>query len=126
MDNNYIGWLEDDSKHSLDRVKERAVLNEKRARKMIELARKRGVRSEQCRWTVDRTFLESKCNDEIEAVAYNGYCFILQRQTLHCITVFALPKDFGKKKTYYGNNECRDYQIYARFCSIKTIRRMRL
>ena len=115
MDNNYIGWLENDSKHSLDRAKERAGLNEKRARKMMELARKRGVRSEQCRWTVDRTFLESKCNDEVEAVAYNGYCFILQRQTLHCITVFALPKDFGKKKTYYGNNECRDYQIYERF-----------
>lgn len=116
MDTNHIGWLENDSQHSLDRAKERAGLNEKRARKMMERARKRGIRSEQCRWTVDRTFLESKCNEKAEAVAYNGYCFILQRQTLHCITVFALPKNFGKKKTYYCNYGGRNYHINERFC----------
>lgn len=101
MDCNIYGWLEEDSQHSIVRAKERAGLNEKRARKMMELARQRGIRSEECRWNVDREFLESKCNEDVEAVAYNGYCFILERMTLHCITVFALPKDFGKKKTYY-------------------------
>lgn len=101
MDCNICGWLEEDTQHSLVRAKERAGLNEKRARKMMDLARQRGIRSEECRWNVDKEFLESRSNDEVEAVAYNGYCFILERMTKHCITVFVLPKDFGKKKTYY-------------------------
>lgn len=46
MDCNICGWLEDDSQHSIVRAKERAGLNEKRARKMMELARQRGLRSD--------------------------------------------------------------------------------
>ncbi len=29
------------------------------------------------RWNVDKKFLESKCNEKVEAVACNGCCFIL-------------------------------------------------
>ena len=116
MDGYCSGWLEEDSQNSIDRVKERAGLNKKRARKMMDLARARGIRSHECHWNVDRNFMESKCNDEVEAVAYNGYCFILERQTMHCITVFALPKNFGKKKTYYDKTSRRENQGYSRFC----------
>ena len=117
MDGIYFGWLEEDSQHSIERAKERAGFNEKRARKMMSLARNRGIRSQDCRWSVDRKFLESKCNEEVEAVAFNGYCYILERQTMHCITVFALPKDFGKKKTYYDSRNRRKMQCYDnRYC----------
>lgn len=113
----YSGWLEEDSKHSLDRAKEREGLNEKRARKMMDLARQRGIRSHECRWMVDKNFLESKCNEEVEAVAYNGFCFILDRNTQNCITVFQLPKDFGKKKTYYRNANRRESQkLFNLYC----------
>lgn len=108
----YSGWIEEDTKHSLIRAKERAGLNEKRARKMMELARQRGIRSEECRWNIDKEFLDSRCNEEVEAVAYNGYCFVLDRMTKHCITVFPLPKDFGKKKTYYRNRGRRENQSF--------------
>lgn len=97
----YVGWLEEDSEHSLKRAKERASLNRKRALRMIDCARTRGVRSEDCKWSIDRKFLDSRSSSEVEAVAYNGYCFILDRTTMNCITLFPLPKDFGKKKTYY-------------------------
>ena len=113
----YSGWLEEDTKHSLNRAKERAGLNERRARKMMDLARQRGIRSNECRWMVDKTFLESKCNEDVEAVAYNGFCFILDRDTQHCITVFPLPKDFGRKKTYYRSTERRENQrLYNMYC----------
>ena len=109
MDTNYVGWLETDSRHSLNRAKERAGLNEKRAKRMMDLARTRGIRSEECRWSVDRSYLESKANEGTEALAYNGYCFILEKETMNCITLFPLPKDFGKKKTYYQTSNRKDY-----------------
>lgn len=69
----FSGWLEEDSKHSLDRAKERAGLNEKRARKMMDLARQRGIRSEDCHWAVDKIYLQSRSDQDVEAIAYNGF-----------------------------------------------------
>lgn len=72
---------------------------------MMDLARTRGIRSEECRWSVDRSYLESKANEGTEALAYNGYCFILEKETMNCITLFPLPKDFGKKKNILSNEQ---------------------
>ena len=105
-ENNISGWLLEDSNHSYRRAKERAGLNKKRATKMMELAKHRGITSEGCRWSDDRKFLESRTNDEAIAMAFNGYCFIFERMTMNCITLFALPRCFGKKKTYYSLNRC--------------------
>ena len=101
----YSGWLEEDSKHSIRRAKQRMGLNRKRAQKMMDLARHRSLRGEDCKWSLDRKFLEEKSSEKTEAVAYNGYCFILDRDTMHCITVIPLPKCFGKKKTFYTENQ---------------------
>ncbi len=105
----YSGWLEEDTKHSISRAKERAGYNRKKAVKMMDLARTRGVRSEECRWSVDRKFLESKSDEQVVAVAFNGFCFVLDRDTMHCITMFSLPKCFGQKKTYYKSNDKKRY-----------------
>ena len=43
-------------------------------------------------------------DERIEALAYNGFCFIMERDTKKCITMFKLPKRFGKKKTFYSSN----------------------
>lgn len=92
--------------HSYSRAKERAGLNRKRAEKMIERARFRGIGYEDCTWSLDKKFLLRKTDDETKALAYNGYCFIFDRESLQCITMFPLPKHFGKKKTfYYSDNE---------------------
>ncbi|MDD3139928.1 MAG: hypothetical protein PHX08_13265 [Lachnospiraceae bacterium] len=69
----YEGWLMEDSRHSMMRAKERAGLNRKRAIKMMELARHRGITSGNCKWSCDRRFLESKSSDTTIAVAFNGY-----------------------------------------------------
>ena len=95
--------------HSYKRAKERAGLSRKRAERLIELARVRGIECDDCSWSLDRHFLEHKSDEDTKAVAYNGYCFILDRETLSCITMFDLPKHFGKKKTFYGSKD-RDYR----------------
>ena len=89
------------SRHSYDRAKERAGLNRKRAEKMIGLARVRGIEYEDCSWSLDKRYLQIRTDDKTKAVAYNGYCFIFNRETLQCVTMYSLPKRFGKKKTFY-------------------------
>lgn len=105
---NYAGWLWEDSEHSLNRAKERGGWNRKKALKMMELARKRGITSEECTWSLDRKFLDSRTDEDTIAVAYNGYCFIMERETMNCITMYKLPKHFGKKKTFYkATSKCK-------------------
>lgn len=65
---------------------------------MMELARQRGIRSEECRWNVDREFLESKCNEDVEAVAYNGYCFILERMNTYIALLYLLYQRISVRK----------------------------
>lgn len=95
---------ENDTVHCISRAKERAGLSSHKAKRFIELARQRGIRSTDCRWSLDRKYLEEKSNERIEALAYNGFCFIMERDTKKCITIFKLPKRFGKKKTFYSSN----------------------
>ena len=110
----YMQWEEENTMHSLDRAKERAGFNRKKAEKMMELARTRGIGFEDCKWSLDRMFLLNRTNEAAIALAYNGYCFIFNRDTADCITMYALPKHFGKKKTFYSTggkrNMCR-YEI---------------
>ena len=87
--------------HSVNRAKERAGMNYKKAQKMMNRARERGIGSESCRWSLDRQFLESRTNDTAKAIEYNGFCFIFDRETNTCITMYGLPPYFGKKKTFY-------------------------
>lgn len=101
--------------HSIIRAKERAGLNKKKAAKMMEIAKTRGKRSEDCTWSVDRRFLDKKSTEVSVAVAFNGYCFIYERETMKCITMFRLPKNFGQKKTYYKADK-RKYKYNFDYC----------
>lgn len=102
----YSGWLEEDSIHSINRAKERSGLNRKKALKMMELAKKRGITFEECKWSIDRKYLENRTDENALAIAYNGYCFIMDRDTMNCITMYKLPKTFGKK-TFYRESSCK-------------------
>ncbi len=93
----------ENSYHSVVRAKERAGLNRKKAQKMMDLARERGIGYEECRWAIDRKFLECRTNDACKAIAYNGYCFIFDKVSLNCITMYCLPPRFGKKKSFYSD-----------------------
>ena len=91
----------ENTRHSYVRTKERAGLSRKRAERLMELAKYRGIGYEDCKWRLDKDYLMNRTEDGIKAVAYNGYCFILNSETLECITMYGLPKHFGKKKTFY-------------------------
>ena len=86
------------SAHSLVRAKERAGFNEKRAKRMIDNAIERGIRASDCHYSCDRKFLEAKSAQGRTAIAYNGWCFIVDLEAKVCVTLLKLPKDFGKKK----------------------------
>lgn len=107
---NNLYSAEVNSRHSISRAKERAGLNIKKAQKLMDLARERGIGCEECRWSLDRQFLANRTNDTAKAVAYNGYCFIFDKVTNNCITMYGLPQYFGKKKkTFYTGRALRSY-----------------
>ena len=116
MNTLYEWSYELDTRHSMDRAKERAGLNAKKAKRLMDLARIRGIQSNDCRWSVDRRMLESKTDEDVIAMAYNGYCFIFDKQTMSCITLYALPKDFGKKKTYYQKYKSKSEKYTLEEC----------
>lgn len=103
MNELYAQWTDENTYHSINRAKERAGLNRKKAEKMMQLARERGIGFEDCRWSIDRNFLLMRTNESCKAIAYNGYCFIFDMETCNCITMYPLPRSFGRKKTFYNN-----------------------
>lgn len=98
---NYNNTEIQDTYHYFVRAKERGGLKQRRAQRMIDLARERGKRSNECRWSVDKQYLACRNDSDKEAIAYNGYCFIISKDTGSCITLYPLPADFGKKKSRY-------------------------
>lgn len=101
--------------HSISRAKERAGLNKRKASKMMEIAKTRGIKSEDCTWSVDKKFLENRTNDVVMAIAYNGFCFIYLKENMKCITMYKLPKNFGQKKTQYKSYIRKYRNFYDRY-----------
>lgn len=98
--------------HSLDRAKERLGFNEKKAMKMINLALTRGKTAEDfTSW--EREFLMGEARDEAIAIAYNNYCYIVNKDGF-CITMYPLPAWFGKKKHFYGKERIRNMKAFSR------------
>ncbi len=99
--------------HSIERSKERLGLNEKRAEKTIQLAIERGKDYTDFNSSRERKYLEQHTDSEVYAVAYNGYCYIINN-TGFCITVYELPEWFGKKKQYDGKTKIKNMKAYYR------------
>ncbi len=98
--------------HFIDRAKERAGINEKKAERMISLALERGKTSEDfTSW--EREYLKREEHDNCIAIAYAGFCYIFTYQR-DCLTVYQLPTWFGKKKHYNGKERIRDYKKYCK------------
>jgi hypothetical protein len=99
--------------HSIVRSKERLGLNERRAEKTIQLAIERGKDYTEFNSSRERKYLEQHTDSEVYAVAYNGYCYIINN-TGFCITVYELPEWFGKKKQYDGKTKIKNMKAYYR------------
>lgn len=98
--------------HSLERAKERIGCNEKAADKQFRLAMERGKTHEDfTSW--EQKYLAKEAYDGCVAVAYNGYCYIVNELGF-CVTVYHLPAWFGKKKHFNGKERIRNMKSYAR------------
>ena len=101
--------------HSLDRAKERTGLNEKNAAKLIDLALQRGKTADAfTSW--ERNYLTKEANDHCTALAYDGFCYIVNENG-YCVTMYPLPAWFGKKKHFSGKERIRNMKTYSRLYS---------
>ena len=98
--------------HSVERAKERAGLNERKAYKMIDHALERGKRAEYfTSW--ERDYLKGECKGNTTAIAYNNFCYIINEEGF-CVTLYPLPAWFGKKKHFNGKERIRNMKVYSR------------
>ena len=98
--------------HSIDRAKERARLNERKATKMIEYALKRGKSANDFN-SMERSYLEKEGQGGCTAIAYNNFCYIVNENGF-CVTLYPLPVWFGKKKRFDGKEKIRNPKKYSK------------
>ena len=102
------------SLHGIRRVRERCgVKNNAAAEMNIMRAIARGKCAEDfSSW--EHTYLKSEAHDGCIAIAYNGFCYIVNSKGI-CVTVHTLPQWFGKKRAFRGKERIRDRKRYLRY-----------
>lgn len=98
--------------HGLERAKERMDCNEKKAIRAIEGAINHGKRANDFK-SAERDFLKKHETDNCIAVAYNKFCYIINELGA-CVTMYALPAWFDKKRYYSGKERIRNLKAYSR------------
>ena len=101
------------TQHSIIRAKERINLNEREAIRKIDIALQRGKCAENYTTSRERKYLENQSKNAI-AVAYDNYCYLFSYQG-DCITLYALPEWWEKKKMYNGKEKIRKPRKYFSF-----------
>lgn len=99
--------------HGKEREKERAGLSGRRAKRQFQLALERGKRMEDFHSSMERDYLKNRTTDKTFAIVYNRYCYIVSDENV-VITVFAVPRWFGKKKNFDGKTRIRNIKKYER------------
>lgn len=96
--------------HGLERMKERVgVKNLKEAEHLASIVMERGDTFEDCRFKIDQEYLKNRTKNTQKAFAYNGFCYIINVKKGVIITVYQLPKSFGKKKANYFEKAGQKY-----------------
>ena len=96
--------------HSIQRANERTRYNGKSAIRFIENGITRGKTAEDFT-NEERKFLLNTAYDNCIAKAYNGFCLIINESN-KCVTLYPLPKWFGKKRYYKGKRRIRNAKRY--------------
>ena len=98
--------------HAVQRTQERAGFNFKRSTRFISNAVKRGLKADAFE-SAERDYLKSyEYNNGCHAIVYNSFCFIVNNSGI-CITMFELPKWFGKKRLFFGKERVRDTKKFS-------------
>ncbi len=98
------------TKHSLEKMKERKGIKAKKAARQLSNAIQRGKTYLDFS-SMERQYLENKEKADCRAIAYDGFCFILNENN-SCVTLYPLPKWFGRKKHFVGKTAIRNYRKY--------------
>lgn len=100
--------------HSVERVCERQNIKSKaKAMRKIQKALERGSGAE-CFQSWERKYMEEKKKGNCSPIAYDQYCYIVSEDGI-CVTVFSLPKYFGKRKHFDGKEKIRNVKKYEKF-----------
>lgn len=96
--------------HGLERFKERVgVKSIKEAEHLASVVMERGDTFKDCSYRIDREFLQGRTKGRQVAYAYNGFCYIVDTKKQMVITVYQLPKSFGKRKKEYYEKDNKKY-----------------
>ncbi len=99
--------------HAIERATERTSFNKKTSVRMIKKALERGIMWDDVS-SFEKEYLLNKSKDDKFALYYSGYCFIFSEGNRRCITMFAVPNWFFKKKHYNGKEKIRNTRRYDR------------
>ncbi len=98
------------TRHGIERTRERRHLKkDRRVMKDLRLAIQRG-RSAEDFSGLEKSYLANAAKGNSYALAYNGFCYIIGGDDNRCVTMFALPGWFGKRKKIIHTKETRNYK----------------
>lgn len=102
--------------HSILRANERAGMKYSEAVRFTDLAIRNGLRPEDLP-RKERKYMESRETDAgCKTILYNGYIFIMRDEDI-CITMYAAPSWFLKKRHYDGKTRVRNAKKYLRYAN---------
>ncbi len=103
------------TKHSIERAKERVGLNSKAAVHMFRNALERGMDKTMFACEQKRRWLISKENAcGYKALVYNGHCFIVSQDNV-VITLYELPGWFIRSVRYNGKERIRNQAKFEKY-----------
>ena len=98
--------------HAIQRTQKRAGFNLESSERFIANAVKRG-RSAEMFNAKEREYLQrQEAKKGYQTIVYNSFCFIVSDDGF-CVTMFALPAWFEKKRHYVGKQRIRDAKKYV-------------
>lgn len=101
------------TKHSIERSKERKHLNEKRAKRDAWLAWTRG-KDFSYFTSLEHEYLLDRTDGGIIGIAYAGFCYIFSIDGT-CITLYELPEWFNNKLFFKGKEQIKNVKKFARY-----------
>ena len=100
--------------HAIRRTQERAGKKERSSEEFIEKALKYG-KPPGAFFANERNFLKAKeTKGDCSILVYQSFIFIVDNDG-RCVTMYAVPKWFGKKRCYDGKIKIKNLKKYLRF-----------
>lgn len=87
-------------------------MNEKQMERFARRARTIGKTADDYTQKRQRDYLDGRSNKNCEAVAYQEYCLIFDKD--RCVTLYPLPQSFSKKPLFDGKRQIAKPNRYTK------------